>query len=367
MNTAVAKHNPQGSEVAKADRVEANIALMADKFRPLLGDDDKTARFSRVAINAVQTTKDMELVVQSKEGRDSVYTACLEAATDNLMLDKKHAALVVYKQKFKQGNTEVWLHVAKYMPMYQGLLELAYEGGVVKKVSCQIVRAKDAFAVAPSAVGSPIHHAFPEDAFDRGDVRGVYAVAQFHDGTWTDAEVMSVDDVNKIRKRSKTGGSEHSPWATDWEEMARKTAIRRLSKYLPKSGAEHFHSAVQRLDSDYDFATPAIEHQAPRKQMMADKLLPPAQPQPAPPEPVKEQAKPAPEKTVEAKVEQPRQEAPPKQKRDARAEQEKREAARAAAKKPSPPVDEDMQGFDERGGPVEADYDDDWNNGSDDV
>lgn len=357
MNTAVTKPTGGGA-VAPAERVEVNIQRMADRFRPLLGSDDETARFCRVAINAVQQTKDMDLVVQSKEGCDSVYTACLEAATDNLMLDKKHAALVVYKQKFKQGNAEVWLHVVKYMPMYQGLLELAYEGGVVKKVSCQIVRSKDDFAVAPSAVGSPIHHAFPEDAFDRGDVRGVYAVAQFHDGTWTDAEVMSVDDVNKIRKRSKTGGSEHSPWATDWEEMARKTAIRRLSKYLPKSGAEHFHSAVQRLDSDYDFSTPALEHQAPRKQMMADKLLPPAQPQPEPP---KEQDKPEPEKKVEAKVEQP------KQKRDARAEQEKREAAKAAAKKPSPPVDEDMQGFDERGGPVETDDDDDWNNGSDDV
>ena len=358
MNTAVAKHNPQGSEVAKADRVEANIALMADKFRPLLGDDKETERFCRVAINAVQQTRDMEKVVRTPEGRDSVYTACLQAATDNLMLDKKHAALVVYNENVGTKKEPKWVSVAKYMPMYQGLLELAYKGGVVKKVSCQIVRAKDLFAVAPSAVGSPVQHAFPEDAFARGDVRGVYAVAQLHDGTWTDAEVMSVDDVNKIRKRSKTGDSDYSPWATDWEEMARKTAIRRLSKYLPKSGAEHFHSAVQRLDSDYDFSTPALEHQAPRKQMMADKLLPPAQPQP---EPVKEQARPEPEKVVEAKVEQP------KLKRDARAEQEKREAARAAAKKPSPPVDEDMQGFDERGGPVEADYDDDWNNGSDDV
>lgn len=344
MNTAVAKAN-QGA-VAPVERVEVNIQKMAEKFRPLLRDDEETARFCRVAINAVQQTPQMELVVQTREGCDSVYTACLQAASDRLPLDKKMAALVVYNEKFKDASgKEAWRKVAKYMPMYQGLVHLAYEGGVVKKISCQVVRALDEFAVQPSALGSPIHHKFPDDPFSRGELRGVYAVAQLHDGTWTDAEVMSVDDVEKIRKRSKS--KDNGPWVTDFDEMARKTAIRRLSKYLPKTGAEHFHAAVERIDQLYDFDAPAIEG-PPRKQMMASKLLAPAT-----------------AKVEEAKaevVEEAKQE--PKK---AAAKTEEKPVQKAATKKPVQEVDDDMAGFDERGGAVVDVDPEDWANGGSDV
>lgn len=33
----------------------------------------------------------------------------------------------------------------------------------------------------------------------------------------------------------KSSGSQYSPWKTDYEEMAKKTVIRRLFKYLPIS------------------------------------------------------------------------------------------------------------------------------------
>ena len=39
--------------------------------------------------------------------------------------------------------------------------------------------------------------------------------------------------VDQIRKRSKASGN--GPWVTDYDEMARKTAVRRLCKYLPLS------------------------------------------------------------------------------------------------------------------------------------
>ena len=51
---------------------------------------------------------------------------------------------------------------------------------------------------------------------------------------------MTVTEINKIRDRSQNVrnaaryGSD-TPWTTDWEEMARKTLIRRICKYLPKS------------------------------------------------------------------------------------------------------------------------------------
>lgn len=357
MNTAVTKHTQTG-EVAKADRVEANIALMADKFRPLLKSDEDTDRFCRVAINAVQQTRDMNVVVQTPEGRDSIYTACLQAASDRLLLDKKQAALVVYNENVGTRDKPQWVKTAKYMPMVQGLIHLAYDGGVVKRLICQVVHAADGFGVSPSST-PPFVHNFPEDPFaKRGDIRGVYAVAQFHDGSWSDIEVMSVEQVEGVRKRSKTADS--GPWKTDWSEMARKTAIRRLSKYLPKTGAEHFHSAVQRLDADYDMVSPIASEGPKRKEMVAAKAL--AAPAPAPsPAPAQEKRQAAP---VEAK-----EEAKPEVKKGAAAKQEERQKAtnqaadkaqsKPAAKKPAPVEDDDMAGFEERDVATDAEWDED--------
>lgn len=46
-------------------------------------------------------------------------------------------------------------------------------------------------------------------------------------------EVMSRAEVEAVRKQSKAGKSE--PWSTHWDEIAKKTVINRLFKYLPVS------------------------------------------------------------------------------------------------------------------------------------
>lgn len=48
-------------------------------------------------------------------------------------------------------------------------------------------------------------------------------------------EVMSKAQVDKVKAQSKAAGSTYSPWSTHYEEMAKKTVIRRLFKYLPVS------------------------------------------------------------------------------------------------------------------------------------
>ena len=60
----------------------------------------------------------------------------------------------------------------------------------------------------------------------------VYAVAQLKGGG-VQFEVMSRAEIEEVRKTSKAGQS--GPWSSHWEEMAKKTVIRRLFKYLPVS------------------------------------------------------------------------------------------------------------------------------------
>jgi hypothetical protein len=44
---------------------------------------------------------------------------------------------------------------------------------------------------------------------------------------------MSRDEIEAVRKRSRAANA--GPWVTDWNEMAKKTVFRRLSKWIPLS------------------------------------------------------------------------------------------------------------------------------------
>ncbi len=73
---------------------------------------------------------------------------------------------------------------------------------------------------------------------DRGVVKGAYAMARvcLPDGTIVFVpEFIPVSDINKIMASSKGATRSDSPWKTNYEPMCRKSAIRRLFKYLPMS------------------------------------------------------------------------------------------------------------------------------------
>lgn len=334
MSTAVQTTNPNAGAVSTQDRIEVQLGKMIEKFQAVLPVEIPAERFCRVAINALQDPRVAE-VAETSEGRQSIFTECLIAATDGLLLDKREAFLNVYKTK--SGND--WVPLAKYMPMYQGLLKLARNSGVISDVKCQLVQRGDVFAVdmTPPAGICPITHRYPEDIANRGDIIAVYAVAEFKDGKWSNAEVMTVGQVEKIRAGSPA--RDKDAWTKHWGEMARKTVIRRLSKYLPKStdGMERLHNAASR-----DGNLPPIEHvSAPaleRKQPMAAKLLAPKV----------EPAKAEPEKKPEpAKAETPKQEVlPPEKKEPAKAETKKQTKQKAT------PADDGDPGPQERRGEV---------------
>ena len=65
--------------------------------------------------------------------------------------------------------------------------------------------------------------------FNDGEIVGVFAVAFFKDGGML-YEVMSKAEVDKVRRVSKAGASNSSPWATWYESMACKTVLRKLCK-----------------------------------------------------------------------------------------------------------------------------------------
>ena len=85
-----------------------------------------------------------------------------------------------------------------------------------------------------------------ERALSRKVIETFYAVCQFKDGT-KKYEVMSKKEVDDIRKRSRAGQS--GPWVTDYEEMAKKTVFKRLSKWLPVT--PDLEAAVEHDNQEY--------------------------------------------------------------------------------------------------------------------
>lgn len=120
---------------------------------------------------------------------------------------------------------------------YQGLLELVRRSGLVESISAHLVRDADLFEVQWGTEPGIVHKPCLDG--DAGGIRLVYAVARLKGGG-THAELMTLADIERIRDRSQNVISakrygKQTPWDTDFGEMARKTVLRRICKYLPKS------------------------------------------------------------------------------------------------------------------------------------
>ena len=114
---------------------------------------------------------------------------------------------------------------------YPGLIRLATDTGKVRNIEARTVYSKDVFEVEYGVSPRIIHK--PTFEKDHGHVVAFYAVAFLPDGTTT-FEIMANHEVEEIRDRGKDT-DKFSPWKSDFTEMGRKTVVRRLCKYLPKS------------------------------------------------------------------------------------------------------------------------------------
>jgi phage RecT family recombinase len=124
---------------------------------------------------------------------------------------------------------------------YIGLIKLATDTGSVLWVQAQVVKKNDVFKFL--GVGkAPVHEMDPFG--NRGEVIGVYCVAKLSTGESL-STVMSKAECDDIKDKSSQA-SKSGPWVTFYEEMLKKTVIKRASKLWPKS--KRLDTAVQVLN-----------------------------------------------------------------------------------------------------------------------
>ena len=130
---------------------------------------------------------------------------------------------------------------AQFQLGYKGLIDLAYRSGEVEVIQAHVVYANDEFTCEYGLDPKLTHK--PADT-DRGEPVKVYAVFKTKSGGFG-FEVMSMEDVRKhAEKYSKAYGSSFSPWKTSFEEMAKKTVLKRVLKYAPLK-SDFVRAAVQ--------------------------------------------------------------------------------------------------------------------------
>lgn len=190
-------------------------------------------RMLKIALGALRTTpKLMECTVESLMG---AVVQCSQLGLEpNTPLG--HAYLIPFEKKKKVGNEWVTDKVETQIVIgYKGLIDLARRSGQVVSIAAHAVHEHDHFDYA-FGLDEKLEHKPAMSA--RGRVIAFYAVAKLVGGGHA-FEVMSAEQVNEIRDASQNykfaRDKSKTVWGQHYEEMGRKTVLRRLFKYLPVS------------------------------------------------------------------------------------------------------------------------------------
>lgn len=176
-------------------------------------------RFTRIALSAVSNTPELANCTPK-----SFLAAMMNAAQLGLEPNTPlgQAYLIPYRNK---GTLECQFQVG-----YKGLIDLAYRSGDVKTIQAHVVYEHDEFEYELGLEPKLRHIPAKEN---RGEPIWFYAVFKLINGG-EGFEVMSIEDVrNHAKKYSKSYSSSYSPWTTSFEEMAKKTVIKKVLKYAP--------------------------------------------------------------------------------------------------------------------------------------
>jgi recombination protein RecT len=217
------------------DRTDS-FALSLPKHIPL-------ERFKRVIVNAAM--KNPKLL---SADRPTLIQSAMMAAQDGLLPDGREAAFVIFNTKMKivvnGKEVEKWVDAVQYMPMVAGILKKIRNSGQVATIVARVVYEGDQYRYWIDSDGEHLEYQ-PCDA--PGKPLRVFAMAKTNDGDFL-FEPMTMAEVQKVRNVSRA--KDNGPWKEWFEEMAKKTAIRRLSKRLPMS--TDLDDLIRRDDALYD-------------------------------------------------------------------------------------------------------------------
>jgi recombination protein RecT len=205
----------------KYTNVKALLLSRREEISAALPSHVTVDRMIQVALGAIQKTPALLDCTQI-----SLFSCIMQASRLGLEVDGMLGHAYLIPRKIKGVDT------CTLMMGFQGMLDLARRSGKVSTISARVVREGDEFRYQYGLHEDLVH--IPKARPD-AEITHAYCVCKFTDGGFA-FEVLTRADLDytaaQVMEKDRSGTS---IWRSDFASMSRKTAIRRLFKYLPKS------------------------------------------------------------------------------------------------------------------------------------
>lgn len=239
VKAALAEKSAAPVKLTKNMGIADMIKAMEPEIKRALPSVMTPERFTRLALSTLNKTPKLA------ECRPQTFlSAMMEAAQLGLEPNTPmgEAYLIPFRNK---GQMECQFQIG-----YKGLKTLFYRNSNAMTLDAHCVYAGDDFEYEFGL--NPVLKHKPA-LKDRGELTAVYAVWKTQNGGFG-FEVMSREDVEAhAKKYSQAYNTSFTPWKTNFEEMAKKTVIKKALKYAPVS------SDIMRLVSNDETVKSSID------------------------------------------------------------------------------------------------------------
>ena len=214
-----------GTAVAKKEEKPKTIfdliQLSKKQFNNALPQHINTDRFVRIAITTIRLNPKL-----AKCNPESLIGALMVSAQLGLEPGTLGQCYLIPFENKKAGTVECQFQIG-----YKGLIELLRRSGQLSDIYSYTVYENDDFNIEYGLSRTLTH----KPNFDeRGEIKGFYAVAILKDGAKA-FEYMTKDEVVKHEEKYRKGSYKNDVWNKNFEEMAQKTVVKKLLKWLPVS------------------------------------------------------------------------------------------------------------------------------------
>ena len=222
-NQMAAKQN-NGGAVAKdkPKTIEDYLKQMAPAMQQALPKHMDVDRLLRLTMTTIRTTPELKAADPG-----SLLGGVMQAAQLGLEPGLLGQCYLLPFKNNKKNITEVTFIIG-----YKGMIDLARRSGHIESIYAHAVYENDEFKYE-LGLNPTLKHTPTMDS-DKGNYIGSYAVAHFKGGGYQ-MEFIPKTQIEKPRQTQPGGRSKYSPWNNHYEEMANKTVIRHMWKYLPIS------------------------------------------------------------------------------------------------------------------------------------
>lgn len=214
----IIQRQQQGMAENKAPKtMQQYIKSMEGEIAKALPTVITPERFTRMVLSALSVNPKLaECTPKSFLG--AMMTAAQLGVEPNTALGQ--AYLIPYRN---HGTMECQFQLG-----YKGLIDLAYRSGEVSIIQAHVVYENDEFTYE---LGLDPQLKHKPATTERGSAIAYYAMFKTKDGGYG-FEVMSIEDV-RAHARRYSKSFDNGPWKTNFDEMAKKTVLKRVLKYAP--------------------------------------------------------------------------------------------------------------------------------------